>query len=258
MDSQGLFEGMSERYVAETLDATGTTRSLHRRVRTQAVLDLIARYARPGATVADVGCGPAQLAQPLVARGFRYVGIDPVAEMFRSSKEALASVSQASFIVGEAEKVPLGDGSVDVVAVIGVIEYLRTDAWLREAGRILRPPGIVVVSFPNLVNPVQGLRALTRPVAGPLIRMAAPRSAGARTAYASQVFHRPFLPWGRLARFRAEGYRIAEVVYQSFCMHVGSRRLADGEAQAHFRREARGARWFPWLGAEVICALERG
>jgi ubiquinone/menaquinone biosynthesis C-methylase UbiE len=260
MDSHGFFEKTSDRYASETLGDVRTTRSLHRQFRTEAVLDLIGRYARPSGTIADIGCGPAQMAEPLLARGFGYVGIDPVPAMFRTMQRMLDSEPRANFLVGDAEALPLADESVDALAVIGVIEYLRDDvAWLSEARRVIAPGGIVVVSFPNLLNPAQALRALTRPVIAPLIRAVAPRRrAVTQTVYAGRVFHRPFVPWGRFSRFRTHGFRLAEVVYTDFCLHLRSRPLRDGEAGRHRKRQAMGARHFPWLGADVVCCIVSG
>lgn len=258
MDVYDFFERISTRYASETLGTLESTRSLHRSLRTEAVLELIVRHGRPGGTIADVGCGPGQLAGTLLARGFCYVGVDRVPAMFQATESALAGHPKASFMAGDAEDLPLKDEEVDVLALIGVIGYLRDDdAWLREARRVLSPGGIVIVSFGNLLNPAQALRAITRPVLGPLIRLARPQSALAQTLYASRIHHRPYVPRGRIARFRRHGFRPSEIMRQDFCMHIRARPLGQGEASGHLLREAWGARWVPWIGADVICCLER-
>jgi SAM-dependent methyltransferase len=258
VEREQFFARNSGLYATETLGPLDSTRALHRYLRSQAVLRLVERYARSGGTIADIGCGPGQLAQPLLRRGFRYIGIDPVPEMFYGTATTLRGEPNATFEVGGAEDLDLESGSVDAALLIGVIEYLHDDdAWILEARRVVAPGGVVVVSFPSLLNPVQAVRTITRPIAAPLIRALAPGSSASRTLYASRDVHRTFLPRNRTARFRGHGFHVLDAVHHGFCMHLRSRPLADGEVPSHLRRESLGARWFPWLGADFICVLRR-
>jgi SAM-dependent methyltransferase len=54
------------------------------------------------------------------------------------------------YIAGDAEKLPLGDGTVDVVVSFETIEHLHAPvAFVNEVRRVLRPFGLFVVSTPN-------------------------------------------------------------------------------------------------------------
>ena len=52
--------------------------------------------------------------------------------------------------VGTAEKIPLGDGSIDVVVSFETIEHVpRPDRFLDECVRVLAPGGMLIISTPN-------------------------------------------------------------------------------------------------------------
>jgi SAM-dependent methyltransferase len=116
------------------------------RIRTQ---ELLERWLPPApAVVLDVGGGPGNYAVPLAAAGYAVHLLDPVplhAEQAVRSGDRLASVSRA-----DARAVPFGDATVDAVLLMGPLYHLvdRTDrlAALREAGRVVRPGGVVVVA----------------------------------------------------------------------------------------------------------------
>jgi SAM-dependent methyltransferase len=219
---------------------------------------MVERHAAPGSLVADVGCGPAQMAAPLAAAGYRYVGIDPVPQMFAEAARELAGNEAVRFRQGDAEAVPLGDGVADVVLLIGVIEYLPDrDRWLAEAHRVLRHGGVLIFSHPNLLNPIQLLRRVARPVVAPLLRSLPVARSMRGTVYVSGAFHRPFLPWAPAADAKAQGFVPIETVLRGYCMHLRSRAMDPSEAPSHLRREALGQRRFRWLGADVIRAMAR-
>ena len=253
-----FFTDISRLYADETLHERQTTRGLHRALRTKAVLGLLERHVAPGGTIVDVGCGPAQLARPLTERGFHYIGVDPVPEMFEGTRGAMAAEPLASFLAGTAQELPVADATADGTALVAVIEYVPdVDAVLAEVKRVTKPGGIVVVTVPNLLNPSQSLRTLTRPVLGPLLRVVMRRSRLSKTTYASRAYLRPFVPSLLMRTFRKHGFESVELVHQSFCMHLRSRPLRDGEVERHLRRERWGARRTPWLGADFICCLRR-
>src|SRR5208337_4108954 len=155
MDGQEFFSNVSATYYQETFGDLKTLSSFGRTRRTARVLRTLDRLAKPASVVADIGCGPAQLAAPITAMGHEYIGVDPNPEMYSLTAEKLRSNPQARFFTGAAEEIPLSDASVDAVTCIGVVEYLpdRVRA-LREVFRILRPKGIAILTFPNLRNPV--------------------------------------------------------------------------------------------------------
>jgi SAM-dependent methyltransferase len=107
---------------------------------------------RPGETVLDLGSGgglDVLLSARRVAPGGTAYGLDASPDMLALARAnaAAAGVSNARFLHGHIEHIPLPDGHVDVVISNCVIN-LSTDkpAVLGEAFRVLRPGGRLGVS----------------------------------------------------------------------------------------------------------------
>ena len=108
------------------------------------------RYAflQPGEVVLDVGSGggiDTILAARRVGPEGRAIGLDVVQAMI---DRARANVAEAGvegwteFLLGEMERIPLPDGSVDVVISNGVLNLsARKSRALAEIFRVLRPGG---------------------------------------------------------------------------------------------------------------------
>jgi ubiquinone/menaquinone biosynthesis C-methylase UbiE len=120
------------------------------------LLDLVAPVVddRRGAVLVDVGAGTGPLARAAVARwpGVRAIAVDPSAGMLDLGRAEAArtldrsAVRHLSWATGVADRLPIEDGSVDIVVSSFVYQYLRSRiAALREAYRILRPGGVVAV-----------------------------------------------------------------------------------------------------------------
>lgn len=96
------------------------------------------------AAVLDVGGATGAYAGPLAEAGYRVQVVDPVPEHVAEAV-ALPGVAAA---LGEARALPVADASVDAVLLLGPLYHLqerteRVAAW-REAGRVLRPGGVIV------------------------------------------------------------------------------------------------------------------
>ena len=114
--------------------------------------ELIGRFlpAPPG-VVLDVGGGPGRYACWLAELGYEVHLIDPVAKHVEQAREASGAQPEhplAGATVGDARSLDFGDGSADVVLLMGPLYHLteRDDrlAALREACRVLRPGGVVI------------------------------------------------------------------------------------------------------------------
>lgn len=102
---------------------------------------LVPPAARGGSLLLDIGCGAGVLAPHVAHLGHRHLGVDVVA----------GSVSQARDhgldpIIGDAARLPFGDGRIDVVVAGEVLEHVSDPALvLTECIRVLRPGGTLVL-----------------------------------------------------------------------------------------------------------------
>ena len=94
----------------------------------------------------DLGCGGGGFAEGLEAALRFYVGIDPAAVMLKGAYP----VRCGGYVRAVGEALPVADGAIDLVVVKSVLMHcfdpLET---LREAGRVLRPGGMCLVSVTN-------------------------------------------------------------------------------------------------------------
>ncbi len=96
------------------------------------------------AAVLDVGGATGVYAGPLVEAGYRVDVVDPVPWHVAEA----AARPGVSAVLGDARALPFASRSVDAVLLLGPLYHLqersdRVATW-REAGRVLRPGGVVV------------------------------------------------------------------------------------------------------------------
>jgi arsenite methyltransferase len=102
---------------------------------------------RPGQAVLDLGCGAGQdslLAARRVGPPGKVVGVDLAPEMVEKARRnaQLLDLTDVEFRLAEIEKLPLPDGSVDVVISNGVFNLCPDKPGvLAEAFRVLWPGG---------------------------------------------------------------------------------------------------------------------
>jgi len=115
----------------------------------KAVLKHIPSLKLPaGAQVLDAPCGAGALCQALAKNGFEAWGadVDPEcgARLLLNQRFLTADFNRA---------LPFPDSSFDAVFSVEGIEHLEDRyAFLREAGRVLRPGGALVLTTPNIVS----------------------------------------------------------------------------------------------------------
>ncbi len=125
---------------------------------------------QPGQTVLDLGSGggiDVLLSARRVAPGGKAYGLDMTDEMLDLARrnQAEAGITNAEFLKGHIEAIPLPDASVDVIISNCVINLATDkDAVLHEAIRVLRPGGRLAVAdivlTRHLPAPVQQIMAL--------------------------------------------------------------------------------------------------
>jgi arsenite methyltransferase len=121
-----------------------------------------AKVIRPGDTILDVGSGSGTdlliAAQEAGERG-HLIGLDMTAAMVEKGNNnvAAASVRSVRVLEGNAENLPLADGSVDVVTSNGVFNLVPDKrAAFAEIHRVLRPGGRVQIADIAVGRPLSG------------------------------------------------------------------------------------------------------
>lgn len=105
-----------------------------------------------GRVVLDVGGGPGYVAAAVRAAGGRCL----VAEYSRDELFLHGRVPQSA-VQADAQALPVRDGSVDVCHSSNVLEHVRDpERMLDEMIRVVRPDGLVYLSFTNWLSPWGG------------------------------------------------------------------------------------------------------
>ncbi len=113
------------------------------RIRRRWITDRIARFVPPPARVLEVGCGSGNVGAHLSRKGYRVTGSELYADALEMAWSGFDKVRS------DAVDLPFDDGAFDVVGLFDVIEHLDDDLPpLREAFRVLKREGIVIVTVP--------------------------------------------------------------------------------------------------------------
>ncbi len=90
--------------------------------------------------VADVGAGTGKLTRAMLALGAEVVAVDPDPAMLDQLRTGLPGVRA---LVGQAERMPLPDASIDAVLLGQAWHWVDPDAGSAEIGRVLAPGGVL-------------------------------------------------------------------------------------------------------------------
>ena len=120
-------------------------------------LSLIRRYVPlEDRRMLDIGCGVGAFVRRLADLSAHVYGVDIDSERVRRGAQALRPAEGGGLAVAVSESLPFQDGAFDLVLLHEVLEHVRDDALtLREACRVTRPGGNVVVFCPNRLYPFE-------------------------------------------------------------------------------------------------------
>jgi len=107
---------------------------------------LVAEFlgGREPSVALDAACGTGRFADFLAKRGHRVIGVDSSPDMLAYARRR---VPGGEFYLGELERLPLPDDSVDViVCALALVHVPRLQPVLGEFARVLRPGGDLVIS----------------------------------------------------------------------------------------------------------------
>ena len=104
-----------------------------------------------GADALDIGAGSGGLAIALAERGARVAAIEPDETRRRWAVARIAGHGvEVRLHASAAEALPFPDASFDLVTMDSVIEHVESPARsISEIARVLRPGGVVFLSWPN-------------------------------------------------------------------------------------------------------------
>ena len=106
---------------------------------------------KPGARIADLGCGSGVFSNLLRRRGVDVIGVDLSPRLIRIARETYPEIE---FREGDLEHLPFDDESFDGVLLAGVLHHLPDwTASAAEIRRVLKPGGRFVAFDPNRMNP---------------------------------------------------------------------------------------------------------
>lgn len=101
----------------------------------------------PGALAADIGAGSGFVTEGLLKRGARVIAVDRSDAMIEEMKRKFGEGGAVEYRVGEAESLPIADGSVDDVFANMFLHHVESPPdTVREMVRILKPGGRLVVT----------------------------------------------------------------------------------------------------------------
>ncbi len=100
-----------------------------------------------GACLVDVGCGAGNLYPYVRGRFDRYIGVDAV------RYEGFPAQAEFCKLDLDEGRMPLADGTANVVAAVEVIEHLENPRdFMRKLVRMAAPGGWVIVTTPNQLS----------------------------------------------------------------------------------------------------------
>lgn len=106
----------------------------------------------------DVGCGSGRAAYALRdERRLTYWGLDIMPDLLDYAREKTGRADWKFDRISEI-KLPAEDGWADMMLFMSVFTHLKPDeirAYLREAGRVVKPGGLMICSFLDKANAVQ-------------------------------------------------------------------------------------------------------
>ncbi len=98
----------------------------------------------PGGVGADLGAGTGFLTEGLTARGVQVIAVDQSPAMLAALQRKFPA---ADCRVGDANHLPIGDGTVDYAVANMYLHHVETPPQaIREMARILKPGGRLVVT----------------------------------------------------------------------------------------------------------------
>jgi len=138
MSSQEYFNGVASQWD-----------QMRRAFFTDAVREIAIAKADPrrGQSAADLGAGTGFITEGLLQRGLRVLAVDQSQAMLEVLRQKFSNAESLDCRLGEAENLPIEDGSLDFVFSNMYLHHVETPSKaIREMARVLSPGGRVVIT----------------------------------------------------------------------------------------------------------------
>ena len=141
MNTQTSYDRVADEYVRRIAD------ELQHKPLDRQLLDRFAASVRDVGPACDMGCGPGHVARYLHARGVQVYGVDLSAEFVERARRLNPDIG---FQQGDMMALDMADEAwAGIAAFYSLIHIPRADVVyaLRELRRVLRPGGVLLLSF---------------------------------------------------------------------------------------------------------------
>ena len=123
--------------------------SLHASFYSEKVRDraLATAAVRSGGIAADIGCGSGFITEGLIRARLHVIAVDQSEAMLAEMKSKFADIADIDYHRGDAEQLPISDGSVDYVFANMYLHHVeKPSIAIKEMARILKPGGALVIT----------------------------------------------------------------------------------------------------------------
>lgn len=107
--------------------------------------------------VLDIACGSGYGTKILSESARQVIGVDISADAVAYAQANFSNGSKTDYRVGDGVEIPVETGTIDVLVTFETIEHIEDyRQFLKEAKRVLRPGGIMLLSTPNDLEFAEG------------------------------------------------------------------------------------------------------
>jgi len=100
-----------------------------------------------GKLAADIGAGTGFITEGLVRKGLKVIAVDQSEAMIEAMKRKLKEFNGVDYRVGESERLPIEDETVDYIFANMYLHHVETPSEaIREMARVLRAGGKAVIT----------------------------------------------------------------------------------------------------------------
>lgn len=100
-----------------------------------------------GKSAADIGAGTGFMTEGLIREGLHVIAVDQSNEMLDEMRKRFSEVDGIEYLLGESEKLPIPDGSVDYAFANMYLHHVESPLnAIKEMVRILKPGGKLVIT----------------------------------------------------------------------------------------------------------------